>query len=172
MKKLLLFILSFIILLVGAFFAVGFVVPKFEYTNRVEIDRPADVVWDYFADASKAKDWIRGLKSMELIEGQPNTPGAKFKMEFEDDGRQITMTETVKTWKPREEFAFKLENEVMISDTTVRFTEQNGKTTVVQTVNAQGGNPFWRSLFALMRGTFESQGQEIMENLKRNVEKQ
>jgi uncharacterized membrane protein len=172
MKKFILIVLSIIVLLVGVFFAVGIVMPSYQYTTRVEVNRTADVAWDYFADETKIKEWMTGLKSIELISGEKHKPGAKFKMEFDEDGRQITMTETVTEYVPRERFSFTLENEVINSQTTVKFTERDGRTTIEQTVDVRGGNPFWRSLFALMKSTFESNSQEILNTLKSNIERQ
>ncbi len=171
MKKLLSIGLSIIVLLVGAFFAVGVFVPNYRYSTRVEIDRPIDAAWDYFADETKAKDWIKGLQSMELIGGEPRTVGSKYRMEFEQDGRHMVMTETVTDYVPRERFAFILENEVIRSEATVKFTSINGRTLVEQDVDVRGGNPFWRSLFALMRSSFKSNAQEMLDTLKTNIEK-
>ena len=170
-KKLLLILLTLFVLLAVCFFALGFIYPKFEYQTRTEINKPLDVSWNYFTDETKMVEWMKGFKKMETISGKPNEIGSKYRMTFDEDGSEIVMTETVTDFKPNERFDFILENEVIHDDVKIRFSEENGKTIIVQTDSIVGGNMFWRSLFAVMQSTFKANARGMYEDLKMNIEK-
>ncbi len=152
------------------FLALGFIYPKPEHQTRVEINRSREVSWNYFTDESKMVEWMKGFKKIETISGKRNEIGSKYRMTFQEDGREIVMTETVKEFKPQERFDFLLENEVISDDVTITFSEENGKTIITQTDRITGGNMFWRSLFAVIQSNLKANAQEMLEKLKTNIE--
>lgn len=170
-KKLLFGLLGIILLMVIGFFAVGLIYPTLTTETRVTINKPRSVVWKYFTDQSKLKEWLPNVKSIENISGEPMTAGSKFKMTFDEDGREIVMTETMTEVKENEVFAFTLENEVITANDRIIFIDKGDKTEVVETDTFSGGNLFWRSLFALMKSNFEKNSAESYQRLKTNIEK-
>ncbi|MBS1795073.1 MAG: SRPBCC family protein [Acidobacteria bacterium] len=158
-------------LLVLAFFALGFIFPKLENKTRIEIDKPRELVWNYFVDEGKMSEWMPNLKQIELVGGRRHEVGSRYRMTFEENGRRVVMEETLTEFRPNELFAFHLENEIISDDVRVNFTEENGKTVIVQEDSIVGGNAFWRSLFVLARSGMQSSARKYYENLKRNVER-
>ena len=77
-----------------------------KYSVSVEVERPIEVAWDVLMDDSKMSEWLEGYKSMELLEGEPLTVGSKHKMIFEEDGKELSFTETVTAINPPTEFSF------------------------------------------------------------------
>lgn len=169
-KRLLIGAAVLVVLLTVAFFSIGLIYPKIQSRTQVEINKPADVVWAYFADESKMSEWLEGFKKIELISGNRNEVGSKYRMTFDSNGSEIVMTETVTEFNAPYVFAFKLENEVITDDVRMTFTEMGGKTTVVQEDNIVGGNIFWRSLFALTQSSLKGNVQKALDKLKTNVE--
>ena len=86
-----------------------------KYTVRVDIDRPVEEAWEVLMDESRMGEWLEGYKSMELIEGDPLTVGSKHKMIFEENGQEMTFTETVTAIEPLKEFSFDFEHDMMTS---------------------------------------------------------
>ena len=66
-------------------------------------------------DESRMGEWLEGYKSMELIEGEPLTVGSKHKLVFEEDGQEMTFTETVTAIEPLKEFSFDFDHDMMSS---------------------------------------------------------
>ncbi|MEO6655235.1 MAG: hypothetical protein ABIO36_04065, partial [Pyrinomonadaceae bacterium] len=73
MKKVILYLLGVIVLLVAAFLFIGFFVPSEDYTTTVEINRPRDITWKTMRER---KDWIDGFKSLDQISGKPDEVGS------------------------------------------------------------------------------------------------
>ncbi len=86
-----------------------------KYTVRVEVDRPIEEAWEVLMDESRMGEWLEGYKSTELIEGEPLTVGSKHKLVFEENGQEMTFTETVTAIEPLKEFSFDFDHDMMSS---------------------------------------------------------
>ena len=86
-----------------------------KYSVRIDIDRPIEEAWEVLMDESRMGEWLEGYKSMELIEGEPLTVGSKHRMIFEENGQELTFTETVTAIDPLKEFSFDFEHDMMSS---------------------------------------------------------
>ena len=71
-----------------------------KYRVSVEVNKPIEEAWEVLMDESKMGEWLEGYKGMELLEGEPLTVGSKHKMIFEEDGQELTFTETVTAISP------------------------------------------------------------------------
>ncbi|MEP6788442.1 MAG: hypothetical protein ABJB40_08425, partial [Acidobacteriota bacterium] len=77
MKKVILYLLGIVVLLVVVFLSIGFFVPVIEYTTTVEISKSRDVTWKVLRER---KDWIYGFKSFEQVSGVPNEVGSRTRV--------------------------------------------------------------------------------------------
>ncbi len=171
-KKILLGLVLFVGLLVVIFFAFGFFKPSINVETKILVNKPRSVAWKYFIDESKLKEWMTNIKSIEKISGEPNKVGSKFRMTFEENGDEIVMPETMTEFRDNEVFGFTLENEVINDDVRITFIDRGDKTEIVQTDKLNGGNIFWRSLFAILESTFHKNTVETYEKLKVGIEAQ
>jgi len=167
MKKVILYILCIIVLLVVGFFCIGIFVPAVEYTTTVEINKPRDFTWNVIR---QRKDWIYGFKSFEQVSGQPNEVGSRAKITVVRDGREMSFDSELLDIKPPEMSVTELTNDMLTHDATVHLTENNGKTTIVSNEKIVGKNAFFRSLFVLMKSSITSVSQKNFEGLKQAVE--
>jgi uncharacterized membrane protein len=65
------------------------------YTTSIVIDAPLQEVVSKFDSEDNLKHWMRGLQSIELIEGQKGEVGAKSLVKFDMGKRKVEMTETI-----------------------------------------------------------------------------
>lgn len=86
-----------------------------KYSVSVEVNKPIEEAWEVLMDESKMGEWLEGYKGMELIEGEPLTVGSKHKMIFEENGQEMTFTETVTAIEPLKEFSFDFDHDMMSS---------------------------------------------------------
>ena len=86
-----------------------------KYRVSVEVARPIEQAWDLLQDESKMGEWLEGYKGMELLEGEPLTVGSKHKMIFEENGQELSFTETVTVIDPPTEFSFDFDHDMMSS---------------------------------------------------------
>ena len=87
-----------------------------KYSVSVEVSRPVEEAWDVLMDESKMSEWLEGYKSMEVLEGELLTVGSKHKMIFEEDGKELSFTETVTAIEPPKEFSFDFDHDIMRSN--------------------------------------------------------
>ncbi len=144
--------------------------PTLTSETRVTINKPREVVWAYFVDQKNLSNWLPNVKSIENISGEPMTAGSKFKITFEEDGREIVMTETMTEVKEKEVFGFILENEVMKANARISFIDKGNQTEVVENNTFEGGNIFWKSLFVLMKSSIAGNSQKAYDKLKAHIE--
>lgn len=156
--------------IVVIFFLIGVFVPTFTYVSRIEVNAPVEHAWAVFNDESRVGEWMTGFKSIETISGNPNEVGSKFRLVFEEDGKEIVMTETMTAFEPHERFAFDLVNEVMNVNVDIRFASSGGKTEITATSLVDGNNIFWKSLLPLFKSGFEDRSQEMYDKLKTLIE--
>ena len=167
MKKVIVYILGFIFLLVVVFLCLGIFVPTIEYTTTINIDKPRDTTWNVMRTR---KDWIYGFKSLEPISGEPDHVGSKAKLTVVRDGRESTFESELTGIKPPEMAATRLTNEMLTHEAVVHLSESNGKTTVVSNEKITGSNLFFRSIFFLFKGSIVDISNKNFEALKQAVE--
>ncbi len=172
--KILKYILFAILGLVLLFFLIGLIKPVTKYGHTITVDKPIEEAWAITQDESKYDKWLKGFKSMELISGERNKVGSKYKVivnpsEGQDD---FEMIETLVAIKEFDHVEMHFDSEPMKFEQIISFKENNGKTTVATDSKVFGKGIMMRSSFALMEmftGSFTKQETENMENLKKLI---
>ena len=173
--KILKYIFLSLFLPVLLFFAVGFLKPVVKYGHTITVDKSAREAWAVHQDETKYKQWLKGFKSIELIEGNAGEVGSKYKVVVNPGEGQpdFVMTETLTDKKEYEQISMDFDSDMMQFEQTTTFAEKNGKTTVSTDSKVRGKGAAMRSLFALMEmftGSFQKQEEENIENLKKVIE--
>lgn len=170
MKKFLKYFLIIVAALLLIFLLIGIIKPTQEYTTSVTVNAPVEKTFAIFMDTSRFREWMPIFSKMELLSGNPNEAGSKWKMHFHERGQDIIMMETVTTYKTNQVFAFNLQNEVINSDNEVLFTPKGNSTQITAHCKSEGGNIIWKSLFVFFTPGMKQQSQQIYNDLKRVVE--
>jgi uncharacterized protein YndB with AHSA1/START domain len=171
MKKFLKYFLLTIVGIVVLFFLLGVVFPTQHYSISVTINKPVEKTFATFNDTTRMKEWMPGFQKIENISGNANEVGNKWRLYFNDHDRDIVMDETMTAFKQNELFTFNLSNEVINSDTEIRFKQIGNATEITNTCTYSGGNLFWKSMFVLVQNSVIEQQKKNFELLKMLVEK-
>lgn len=92
MKKVLIFLLVLILLVVGGALAVGFLAdPSFNYRKEFVIDVPPAKVWEVVGDNKRTKDWLPKDDGGGVTETRPNSPKEGQHIYVQGDGTTMTM---------------------------------------------------------------------------------
>ena len=67
------------------------------YTCEISINLPRDKVIELFDNPDNLAKWQKGLKSFTLESGQEGMPGAKSRLVYDMNGKNIEMIETIIT---------------------------------------------------------------------------
>lgn len=170
-KKIALSLIGFTLLLFALFVLYGIMNPSLNHTFEIEINKSVSKVWSEMDDEANLKKWITGFKSIELIQGERNEVGSKYKMVFDENGKDLIMTQTIKEYIPNKTFAFEL------GDDFAQFTEKinyiptdSVKTKLVIEQRGGGKNWFAKSMMAFMRSSIIEQQTAQYQKLKQLIE--
>lgn len=142
-----------------------------QYTVSVEVHADIEQAWDVFMDESKMSQWLKGFTSMETIEGEPLTVGSKYKMFFEERGREVVLVETVRAIHPPTQFAFDLDHELMNSTVDVTLERRGrGVTMISSRTDAKATKLLWKVMMFFMVPNMKKRQRENFENLKAVIE--
>jgi hypothetical protein len=76
-----------------------------KYINEIIIDLPVERVIELFDNPENMKYWQPGFISFEHISGEPGHPGAKSKLKYNMEGKEIEMIETIMVRNLPKEFS-------------------------------------------------------------------
>lgn len=169
LKKIVLVLVGLILIFVGGFFTVGLLVPEYTYVTRVTVDAPVEKTFAVFNNPDNMSKWMSGFKSMDNISGNPNEIGSKWRLEFEEKGELMVLTETLVAFKENELYVFVLENEFMTVDVAVEFSGDGATTQITATNFVQPRGMFWKSMMRVAKGAIEKQSQQQYDTLAKLV---
>lgn len=139
-----------------------------KYTCTIEIDLPIDAVSKLWDNEKYFEKWQDGFQSIDLLEGEPGTIGAKSRILLEQGKRKIELIETVITNDLPHEKKALYEHMHMTNTQTTRFQEISAnRTRYISEVQYTKFNGFMPKLMAkLFPGMFKKQSQKWMNQFK------
>ena len=141
-----------------------------KYTLAVTIDKPVDKVVDLFDNPDNMYKWMEGLQSFEPVSGTPGQPGAKSKLKFKINNREIEMIETITVRNLPEDFTGTYEAGSVFNIVKNKFVSlPDNKTHYIaeQEFRFRG---FMKIMALLMPGAFKKQSLQYMNNFKKFAE--
>ncbi|MCG3166178.1 MAG: hypothetical protein POELPBGB_01954 [Bacteroidia bacterium] len=173
LKKIIFILLGIIGALILGFIAIGFIKPTYNGGVTVTVNAPVSTTFAVFNDTANMRKWMDNFKRIENISGAENEVGSKWKLVYDENGRDLVMTETITAFEQDKLFAFNMEDEYFKMDIEIRFEEKDGKTIITQTDKGEGKNLPARSMVAIMGslGLMQKQQQGMYNKLKDLVEK-
>jgi hypothetical protein len=156
--------------LLVVFFAMGFVIPAFEYETSVSISASPEQCWAVLQDTSRMKNWMPGFRKLTLKSGVDNHTGAVYELIVTQDETYV-MTETLKASREPEELSYDLNNDVMTLEYRFALTRAGSQTHIAGHYKVRGNNPVWKSLLFLSKAYLKRSSQEQLDLLKTEVEK-
>ena len=142
-------ILGTVVLFFVGFFLIGVIVPKVSYTIELDVERPPHVVFQALTDSELLPQWVRGLETSKLIDGETGEPGSVYSMVVNDGGRSVEFSETVLRFEPDSVLAYSLESRALSGVVNIRSTPNDKGTTITIDTELTGRVWFVRSLLPL-----------------------
>ncbi len=140
-----------------------------KYTCEVEINKPIDKVIELFDNTDNMYKWMEGLQNFEHLEGEPGKPGAKSKMVFKMNNKDVEMIETITVRNLPKEFSGTYDAKGVHNIQKNTFVIINDSKTLYLTENEFQLKGFMK-LMALMPGAFKKQSSKYMNAFKNFVE--
>ncbi|MEL7123329.1 MAG: SRPBCC family protein [Bacteroidota bacterium] len=173
--KILKYLLFAILAIVVLFFGIGILKPTIKYGHEITVDKPIKEAWAIAKDESKYDQWLKGYKGMELIEGEQDEPGSKYKVTVEPgDGQpEFEMIQTIVEIKDYEKAHLHYDNDFMVVDQIMNYSMSDGQTIISSQATVIPKGIVFKSMFGMMEilfGSFTAQEKENMEKLKILIE--
>ncbi len=98
MKRLIYIAAGFVLFLLGAFVALALYIPaEKEFTQVIEIDAPAEVVWQVMTDREKYPEWQDQIEKVQILNDKEwieHTAGGelRFRIDARDEGRSMEIS--------------------------------------------------------------------------------
>lgn len=172
LKKIIFILLGIIGTFIISFIAIGLIKPTYEGGITVTVNAPVSTTFAVFNDTANMRKWMDNFKRIENISGNQNQVGSKWKLVYDENGRDLVMTETVTAFEQDKLFAFDMEDEYYKMHIEIRFEEKDGKTIITQVDKGEGKNIPARSFVAIMGslGLMQKQQQGMYNKLKTLIE--
>ncbi len=138
--------------------------------TTVEIDAPAEMVYQYVTNETLSKSWLPGLESIERVGEGELEVGAKYNLVFKEGKRTFEMMETITAVEPNQRFAFKLEDKMMTGHVDVSLEADGDRTTVTETHTFSARSFSGRAMMGLMKGAIKKGKKDMYNDLKTAVE--
>lgn len=137
-----------------------------KYSVSIEINKPIEEVLALFDNTENLKKWMKGLQSFEHISGTPGEVGAKARLKFKMDKRNIEMIETITSKNLPSEVTATYETKGVFNIVKNKFEVlPNNKTkyTTEQDFQFKG---FMKLIGALMPAAFKKQSKKYLNDFK------
>ena len=140
------------------------------YTLDIELDLPRQKVIDLFNSSENLKKWQPDLISFEHISGEPGQAGAKSKMQYNTNNREVELIETVLTNDFPNSFSATYETKGVWNKLDNRFIVIDENRTKWEQTCEFKASGFIKILAFFMPGMFKKQSQKMMIQFKEFAE--
>ncbi len=141
-----------------------------KYTTTVEINLPINRVIELFDNADNLKKWQPELISFEHLSGTPGQVGAKSKMLYKMNKREVEMIETITERDLPNKFAGTYEAKGVLNTISNKFEEISPTQTRWIADNDFECKGFMKIMAAVMPGAFKKQTQKYLNQFKQFAE--
>ena len=170
MKKIVKYFLIALLLPIGVFFSLAFFLPSIQYESKITVNKPVDLSFKVFSSPFSLSAWIPGLKNVRWISGKQNVLGSKWEMTIEEGDNEYVVTEELITYKENELFVIRMENEDIINNVEVRFTNKGNESEICSSNHSTAKNFFQKPFFLFFKSSLKKRDEEMYKRLKRLIE--
>lgn len=136
------------------------------YTTEVIIDLPREQVIELYDSVENMYKWQPGLKSIQVIRGEPGREGCRSELVYEARKGDLTMTETITKRDLPEEFHAVYKSQGVTNEMHNYFTEVNEYKTRWRIINVFRFKGLMALMAPLMRTAFSKNMLLNMERFK------
>lgn len=142
-----------------------------KYETEVIVNLPRERVIALFDSTENLEKWQDGLKSSEHLSGDPGQPGAKMKLVYDNNGREIEMIETITHRNLPDEFHGTYEADGVYNVMENYFYAEGPEKTRWKAISEfQFSGFMMKAMGFLMPGMFRKQTKKTMEAFKQFAE--
>lgn len=137
---------------------------------EIILEASPEQVWEKFDNTENLKLWQPTLVRFEHISGEPGRVGAVSSLTYEEDGREIVLTETITLRDRPREFAGVYESDSAINEIRNQFIDLGEGRTKWRMESEFEFRGIYRLMSIFMRGSIRKRTENDMQRFRRLVE--
>jgi hypothetical protein len=141
------------------------------YQVLVDIDLPLEIVIEEFRNTENYYDWMKGLKKLDHIKGEPGKEGSETYLHFDTGKRKMKMLEKVLKNDLPDSYLVSYEVNGVHNEVDNHFESIGPNQTRYTTDNLFEFKGIMKAMAFLMKGTFKKQSLKYLNDFKIFVEK-
>lgn len=159
-------VLGTIALFFVAFFLIGVFVPRVSYTIELDIEQPQHVVFQGLTDSELLPQWVEGLETSELIDGETGVPGSVYSLVVKDGRRNVEFKEEVLRFEPDSVLSYSLVSQALSGVVVIRAKSIKTGTSLKIETELIGQVWFVRSLLPLYSQSLKERNSKDYQRLR------
>ena len=174
--KFILQIVLVILVIIGLFFLLGYIVTEQRNISEVEVKAPRDLCWDIFQNENMMSEWMEEVERISMIEGTKDSVGSKQKITMKSTSGSDKLSEvsqlvrTITKNSPPSGYSYDYTNAILDGSTAVSFSISDS-ITIIRSEDVFSAKELWmRSTLFLMQGSIEKRTQNQFNKLKTIIE--
>jgi len=156
---------AFLIALVVAFVAIGFVNSNVTVETASKTNRSPYVAFQVLTDSNRLHEWMDGFVSLDSVVDRDTPVGNISVLRMVSGNDTLEMRQEVINFEPGERFAIEFESDMTSGSIDVQLIQVTGGTELFVRSRFEGSSWFWRSLFPLMKSEIRSTQQSDYDRL-------
>ena len=164
-------ILSIIVTLSIAFFALGIVIQELNYTSQIAIKKPLSEVFELFNNTEKISAWVPEIKSVKTVTKTDDIKGSTFSIVVNNQGNEIVLKEKVLDFIKDEKVTLFFKGGGMLKTDNYLFeTTKNATTLLTLKTTIKSESFILGCMLPLVKSKLKDQDQQYLNNFKKFAE--
>jgi uncharacterized membrane protein len=163
---------ALIIILIGivVYFIIGLLTPPVSKEVAIEIDQPAEEIFNTLTNQSNMTKWVPGLVSVKQVSGKPNSIGSVSEFIFERDGIEIPVLVKINDYKDNESMNMTLTHDKLISDVQIKVIPHGTNSKLDISYEIDGNSLMTKTAMPFIKPLIKKYVEMDLEELKKLLE--
>jgi uncharacterized membrane protein len=164
---------ALIIILIGivVYFIIGLLTPPVSKEVAIEIDQPAEEIFNTLTNQSNMIKWVPGLVSVKQVSGKPNTIGSVSEFVFEKDGMEIPVLVKINDYQDNESMNMTLTHDKLVSDVKIKVIPKGESSKLEISYKIVGNSLMTKTAMPFIKPLIKKYSEMDLEELKKLLEK-
>ena len=164
---------ALIIILIGiiVYFIIGLLTPPISQEIAIDLEQPADEIFNTLTNQSNMIKWVPGLASVKQISGKPNTIGSVSEFVFERDGTEIPLLVKINDYKENESMNLTLTHDKLVSDVQIIVVPKGESSKLDISYKIAGNSLITKTAMPFIKPLIKKYSEMDLEELKNLLER-
>ncbi len=160
------------IILIGiiVYFIIGLLTPPISQEVAIDIEQPAEEIFNTLTNQSNMTKWIPGLASVKQVSGKPNTIGSVSKFIFERDGMEIPVLVKINDYKENEFMNLTLTHDKLVSDVEIKVVSKGKSSKLDISYKIAGNSLMTKTAMPFIKPLIKKYSEMDLEEIKKLLE--